>query len=108
MDYVILSTLSGLVALLFCDLLSIRPTKKELKECKSKIQVLEKEKMKLDSDLMEARSICCLLKLMNEVDDEKLEEMGKENKSLRQQNEELRKELLEQVDNQTEGSDGKA
>ncbi|WP_455107697.1 hypothetical protein [Porphyromonas sp.] len=108
MDYVILSTLSGLVALLFCGLLSIRPTRKELEECKSKIQVLEKEKMKLDSDLMEARSICCLLKLMNEVDDEKLEEMGKENKSLRQQNEELRKELLEQVDNQTEGSDGKA
>ena len=108
MDYVILSTLSGLVALLFCDLLSIRPTRKELEECKSKIQVLEKEKMKLDSVLMEARSICCLLKLMNEVDDEKLEEMGKENKSLRQQNEELRKELLEQVDNQTEESNGKA
>ena len=108
MDYLIVSALSGLVALLFWNLLSVRSTKKELKECKGKIQVLEKEKEKLHSDLKEARSICCLFKLMSEVDDDKLEELRKENESLRQQNEELRTELLEQVDNQTEGGDGKA
>jgi len=72
------------------------------------IKRLQAEKDALKIDLSRSLMFCQLLKSMNELDDETLDKKEEEINKLRQQNEALHQEIQEQLDNQTEGSDGKA
>lgn len=91
----------GLVTLLLTNLLSVHPRSEEIKR-------LQAEKDALKIDLSRSLMFCQLLKSMNELDDETLDKKEEEINKLRQQNDALHQEIQEQLDNQTEGSDGKA
>lgn len=93
--------LVGIVTLLLTNLLSVHPRSEEIKR-------LQAEKDALKIDLSRSLMFCLLLKSMNELDDETLDKKEEEINKLRQQNEALHQEIQEQLDNQTEGSDGKA
>ena len=84
MDYVIISAISVAVTLLFSYLLYINPIKKERDD--------------LEGSLLMA-------KIMIKGIMKGLESKEKDMDRLRQQNEKLQKELLEQVESQTEKSD---
>ena len=140
MDYVSVSTVSGLIALLLCKHLLIDPRRKELEEQKRKhkddlrelynlrgqnaclseeleqlkakseddLRKLREENNDLSSELDKFKAYNSLMLIVVETHQEFLKRRSNEINSLRQQKEALEKELLEQVDNQTEESDGKA
>ena len=140
MDYVILCAVSGLIALLLCEYLSIAPRRKELEELKRRnednlrelynlrgqnaclSEELEQLKAKSKDDLRNLREENDGLRSerdkLNEVlfsigvvtgrIHARVESVGKEMDRLRTENEALKKELLEQVENQTEKSDAES
>lgn len=140
MDYVILSAVSGLIALLLCEHLSIIPRQKELEDLKRRneddlrelynlrgqnaclSEELEQLKAKSEDDLrklreendgltskvVELKSDNCLMVTLLQASRKALGEKNEEIKELRQQKEDLEKELLEQVGNQTEKSDAES
>nr|DAX71383.1 MAG TPA: copper transport outer membrane protein [Caudoviricetes sp.] len=87
MDYVIVSALSVAVTLLLSYLLYIKPIKKERDD--------------LEGSLL-------MVNIMVKGIMKGLESKEKDMDRLRQKNEELQKELLEQVESQTEKSDAKS
>lgn len=140
MDYVILSAVSGLIALLLCEHLSIVPRQKELEDLKRRnednlrelynlrgqnaclseelehlkakseddLRKLREENDDLSSELDKFKGYNSLMLIVVETQQEFLKRRGNEINSLRQQKEDLEKELLEQVGNQTEKSDAES
>lgn len=131
MDYVIVSAVSGLIALLLCEHLSIVPRRKELEELKRRnendlrelynlrgqnaylSEELEQLKVKSEDDLRKENdglrserdglnevlfSIGEVVGRIHARVESVVEEMGR----LREENEALKKELLEQVERQNE------
>lgn len=111
MDYLIGATLGAMLLLLFAGISTHKDEEKSQvpsNEDESDCQSLREENARLKkelSELEESHSFTIAL-----FESALIANAGKndEIKVLLQQKEELQKELLEQVDNQTEGSDGKA
>lgn len=111
MDYLIGATLGAMLLLLFAGISTHKDEEKshaQSDEDESDCQSLREENARLKkelSELEESHSFTIAL-----FESALIANAGKndEIKVLLQQKEELQKELLEQVDNQTEGSDGKA
>lgn len=111
MDYLIGATLGEMLLLLFAGISTHKDEEKshaQSDEDESDCQSLREENARLKkelSELEESHSFTIAL-----FESALIANAGKndEIKVLLQQKEELQKELLEQVDNQTEGSDGKA
>lgn len=111
MDYLIGATLGAMLLLLFVGISTHKDEEKSQapsNEDESDCQSLREENARLKkelSELEESHSFTIAL-----FESALIANAGKndEIKVLLQQKEELQKELLEQVDNQTEGSDGKA
>ena len=111
MDYLIGATLGAMLLLLFAGISTHKDEEKshaQSDEDESDCQSLREENARLKkelSELEESHSFTIAL-----FESALIANAGKndEIKVLLQQKEELQKELLDQVDNQTEGSDGKA
>lgn len=111
MDYLIGATLGAMLLLLFAGISTHKDEEKSQapsNEDESDCQSLREENARLKkelSELEESHSFTIAL-----FESALIANAGKndEIKVLLQQKEELQKELLEQVDNQTEGSDGKS
>jgi len=111
MDYLIGATLGAMLLLLFAGISTHKDEEKSQapsNEDESDCQSLREENARLKkelSELEESHSFTIAL-----FESALIANAGKndEIKVLLQQKEELQKELLDQVDNQTEGSDGKA
>ena len=112
MDYVIVSAVSGLIALLFSRLLFVRPLKGKIEEMKEKaehdLRKLREERDSLKKECDKKHKLYTFVSFALEGAHIMRQDAEKEVNELREENEALKKELLEQIENQTEKSDAES